>query len=458
MLLSFLLILGAIIFGYRIYQIVNTIFVQPVALQAPAVVHPTEIAQAAPSTTQTPILLRATPPQVAAATVIPALASPTPIIAGSPPTPTVFHSNATWAGTSRLNILLMGIDQRDNEDPNTAHSDTMILLSIDPVQKTAIMLSIPRDLLVDVQGYQSYKITTYHAIGGSDLAVRAVEENFNIPISYWIEVNFHGFEQVVDLLGGVIVDAERPIYDDEYPITNDDNNVGRIYIPAGLQVMDGMTALRYVRSRHQDSDFGRMQRQQQVLWALRASALRQNPLDFSIANRFLDILNSGVVRTSIPINELPALYNLTKQVDSSAIASYEIDPNMVEEETDAVNGDYLAPNWDLIRPFLQRILTSNPRIEHEQAKIQVLNGTATPGLAQQLTDQLQTAGYTTLDPAAAASTAYQDTVIIMYSDKPATADALAQLLDIPSSEIRRQTVAHPPADIVIIAGKNTRLP
>ena len=372
--------------------------------------------------------------------------------------PTAVDPNATWTGTDRLNILLLGIDQRDNEDPNTAHSDTMILLSIDPVQKTAVMLSIPRDLLVDVQGYQPYKITTYHSLGGPDLAVRAVEENFNVPISYWIEVNFHGFEQVVDLLGGVLVDAQRPIYDNAYPITNDDNNVGRIYIPAGLQVMDGATALRYVRSRHQDSDFGRMQRQQQVLWALRASALHQNPLDFSIANRFLDILNSGVVRTSIPLNELPALYNLTRQVDSSAIAAYEIDTSMVEEQTDAVNGDYLAPNWAVINPFLQRIMTSNPRIEHEQAKIQVLNGTSTPGLAQDLTDRLQTAGYTTIDPAKAGSDAYRDTVIIMYSDKPATAEALAQLLGVPSSEIRRQTLAHPPADIVVIVGQNTQLP
>ena len=193
-----------------------------------------------------------------------------------------------WAGLERVNILLVGMDSRPGEQGIPGRTDSMIIATIDPFSRTAGMLSIPRDLWLPIplgNGRDTEeRINAAYAIGemnkypggGMALLRRTIEYNFGIRIHYYVQVDFEGFRQVVDSLDGILLDVKRPVRDDQYP--TDDYGVKRLYIPAGLQWMDGETALQYACTRHQDSDFGRISRQRDVLLAVRNRALQVDAL------------------------------------------------------------------------------------------------------------------------------------------------------------------------------------
>jgi LCP family protein required for cell wall assembly len=200
-------------------------------------------------------------------TVNPSVGSPLPSVAATPP-PDL---------TKRFNILLIGSDQRPKD--TTYNTDTMIVLSIDPQTKQVAMFSLPRDA-VDVPvppgPARSVFGTTYRLkinswlrnnMGRSDLwpgpasqrgftALKSILGNlYGLDIRYYVEVNFSGFRQVVDAVGGVSINVQVPVVDDDYP--GDDGHKQRIYIPAGFQHMTGAQALIYARSRHGSNDFDR---------------------------------------------------------------------------------------------------------------------------------------------------------------------------------------------------------
>ncbi|MBX7251268.1 MAG: LCP family protein [Candidatus Promineofilum sp.] len=205
---------------------------------------------------------------------------PAQVIDGSvaaTPTPAAPTIEA-WDGDSRVNILLMGIDRRPGEG-FVSRTDTMMILSIDPQTDSAVILSIPRDLYVDIPGFSQDRINTALVLGarngdyldGAALAMQTVSYNLNIPVHHFVLVDFNAFVRSIDLLGGIDVDVPYEINDPEYP----DMNYGYdpLYIPAGLQHFDGVMALKYARTRHGDTDFNRAYRQQQVLFAARQQAL-----------------------------------------------------------------------------------------------------------------------------------------------------------------------------------------
>ena len=159
---------------------------------------------------------------------------------------TVTYPN--WSKNEPVNILLLGLDFRPEEQDSRA--DTMIVVHIDPAEKTATMLSIPRDLWVPIPGHGEARINAAFQLGEDDkttpgggpgLAMATVEDNFNIPIHYFAQVDFTGFERIVDAMGGINIDVPRPLADNEYPYG--DYGYSRIYVPAGLQHLDGHTAL-----------------------------------------------------------------------------------------------------------------------------------------------------------------------------------------------------------------------
>ena len=158
----------------------------------------------------------------------------------------------------------------------------MILVTVDPGTKTAGMLSIPPDLLVPIPGHSENRINVAHFLGERDkypgggpaLAKKTVQYTLGIPVQYYVRINFEGFEKLIDAIGGIQVEVKSAIHDEKYP----DNNYGymTVDIPAGLQHMDGKTALQYARARHGSSDFSRARRQQQVLRAVRDKVLSLN--------------------------------------------------------------------------------------------------------------------------------------------------------------------------------------
>ncbi len=176
-----------------------------------------------------------------------------------------------WDGTSRLNLLLLGIDRRPGETGLGYRTDTMMLVSLDPKTHSVGLLSIPRDLYVQLPGYSApQRINTALALGelqragyGPTLAMQTVQYNLGMPINDYVIADFNALIKLVDSIGGIDVDVPAPIADYDFP------DMGYGYDPlilsAGLQHMDGYTAQKYARTRHGDSDFDRARRQQQVL-------------------------------------------------------------------------------------------------------------------------------------------------------------------------------------------------
>ncbi|MCM8748197.1 LCP family protein [Thermomicrobiaceae bacterium CFH 74404] len=259
-----------------------------------------------------------------------------------------------WEKKDRINILLLGVDKRESED--VPRSDTMIIVMIDPLTRDVAMLSIPRDLLVTIPGYGDTKINAAYSYGaqsdvtGPGLVRATIEYNFGIPIHYFAEVDFEGFVRIVDTLGGVTVDVPAPIKDDEYP--GEQFDYTRIYFPTGLQHMDGRTALRYVRTRHDDNDFARGARQQQVLQALREQGIRLNLI--ARADKLLAELGDAV-RTDLSPTEVLALAKLGTEIDSGRIRTYSL-LNATYSYWEPGQPYYLIPDWGAIQQVLNEMM------------------------------------------------------------------------------------------------------
>jgi LCP family protein required for cell wall assembly len=272
-------------------------------------------------------------------------------------TPTGGTTAPGWSGRERLNVLLLGIDTRDGSG-ETNNTDTIILLSLDPTARTAAMLSIPRDTLVDIPGVGKDKVNSAYshaktARDGPELARRTVERFLGIPIHSYAIIDFTAFRQTVGSVGGVLVDVRRPLRDEEYPTA--DYGVERFELRSGPQLMDGDDALRYARSRHDSNDFTRARRQQAVLFALRER--------FALAGLFrLPSIVERVgplVRTNFdPGNVLP-LARTVLGIESSEIASEVLLPcggdtphcELTEEST--ATGYYLIPDEKKVRALVE---------------------------------------------------------------------------------------------------------
>lgn len=172
----------------------------------------------------------------------------------------------------RVNVLVLGLDSRPGEGVVT-RSDTIILATVDPRQLYAGVLSIPRDLYVNIPGYNMNRINAAHVLGesaypggGVELAKQTIEANFRVPVDRTVRMDFEAFVAIIDAAGGVDINVEYYFVDYEYPTPDYGTMV--VEFQAGEQHMDGARALQYARIRHGSSDFERAARQQQVIKAL----------------------------------------------------------------------------------------------------------------------------------------------------------------------------------------------
>ena len=191
----------------------------------------------------------------------------------------VFSGDRTIKGykEDRVNILLLGIGGEGHDGGQL--SDTMIMASLKPSTKQLSLLSIPRDLAVEIPGYGVKKINAASAYGeeknpgkGGELSAQVVSQTLDIPIHYWVRVDFKAFAQLIDNMGGIVVDIERSFTDTQYPTY--DYGYQTISFQTGKQKLTGEQALQYIRSRHgnnfENNDFARNRRQQRLLTAVRA--------------------------------------------------------------------------------------------------------------------------------------------------------------------------------------------
>ncbi len=447
--------LGGLIFGLVFLRNVNTIIARstPVELTIPGEV---AAAQAAPPA-QEAELPGILPEEIergisglpaAIATMIPVA----PAAEAPPPAAEVeqLEPLPTWNGTDRVNILLLGIDRRAEEPADTTRTDTMMVISVDPVAHSAVMLSFPRDLWVNIPGYGEQRINVAHSIGGPNLAARTIEANFGMPMHYWARIDFDGFRKIVNTLDGVLIDVERPIKDDEYPTA--DYGYQRVYIPPGPQVMDGETALIYARSRHSESDFGRAHRQQRVLLAMRERALQFNilpklPQLYTEANE--------AVFSNMELADMLSLAGLANELDSGRVSSVVFDTNYATPFEGEAGQQLLQPNYGAIAYVIARV---NAGLEPEPARLEILNGSEVEGLAARTGDLLASWGFEIVSIAPADRTDYQGTQIVVLGNRLQSAERLAEALGLPPDAVRSEPTPGSYADLRIIVGNGFELP
>ncbi|HZY44097.1 MAG TPA: LCP family protein [Anaerolineae bacterium] len=378
-----------------------------------------------------------------------------------------------WTGIERVNILLLGIDEREQEQ-GPWRTDTMIVLTIDPATKTAAMLSIPRDLWVQLPVYNTEgKINTAHFLGdiydypggGPALAQATVQYNLGIPTQYYIRLNFSAFEKLIDLIGGIDVYVDQNIDDPDYPAISGPG-FDPFKIELGQHHLDGATALKYARERHTSGgDFDRARHQQQVILAVRDKITQADMLPTLVgkAGELIDTLGNSV-QTDLSLDQLIQLAKLGTQIDLKKIQNLAIDVNMVlnfSTPTDPPQ-DVLIPIRDEIRKVRDKFLGVVPVAAaatlSETARIRVENGTLSEGLAAKTADHLTGLGFDIIDFTSADFFDYTQTQIINYNNKPQTATALAQALGLSATSIISATGAGANIDIVVILGSDYQLP
>jgi len=358
-----------------------------------------------------------------------------------------------WQGTDRINILLLGIDKRDDEPIEGTRSDTMMLASIDPVSKSAALVSLPRDMWVRIPGWGQQRINVAHSVGGPELAMRTVTTDFGIPLQYYARVDFRGFERMVDSVGGVVIDVDWPVKDDEYPTP--DYGYMRIYFGPGPQLMTGGQALEYARSRHGQNDFARAGRQQKVIVSVKNRVLQMDMLQH--APELLNIAQSSVSTNLSPVQML-ALAKLVSQIDKDRIANLVIDASYVRPFVGAGGEDLLDPDFAAIKRAIDTAERTAARPEL-RARVEVLNGSATPGLGQRAADYLTAQGFNVVSVASAERNDYRSSLVqVLAPDNGSAAQALANVLRMPTTAISDQPTAGATADIRIVVGQDFRVP
>jgi LCP family protein required for cell wall assembly len=375
-----------------------------------------------------------------------------------------------WNGANRVTMLVMGLDYRDwqlGEGP--PRTDTMILLTVDPVNRTAGMLSIPRDLWVNIPGYDYGRINTAYMLGeanklpggGPQLAAATVEELLGVNIDYYAQVDFGAFARFIDEIGGVEVDINEELKLD--PLG--DGNVKRI--KPGHYNLPGDLALAYVRLRKTEGgDFDRSQRQQQVIMSIRKRVLEYDllPMLISKAPTLYGELSSGV-HTNLSLDDAIRLAWMAIQIPEENIQRGAIGADQIAFATSPDGTQQvLKPLTEKIRALRDEIFTNTgpasplantqdmaELVKQENARVSILNGSSSSGLAARTTEYLKSQGVNVVETGNAEQIS-TTTQITFFNGKPYTVKYLVDLMGISPFRIRYLDDLTKPYDIQIVVG------
>ncbi|MBT6067327.1 LCP family protein, partial [bacterium] len=346
-------------------------------------------------------------------------------------------------GSDRINFLLMGVGGVGHEGPFL--TDTIILGSIKPSTSEIALISLPRDLIIKLQDNSYQKINSIYAYeyaenyktAGVD-ATAIIEENLGIKIHYHSIIDFTGFETFIDDLGGINIDVVRSFVDESFP--TDDFLTQTVSFEQGMQLMDGNTALMFVRSRHgtngESGDFARSRRQQLLIQAVKDKVLSFSTLTSPKKISSIFELLDDHVDTNISVWQALKLAEIAKSIDNENISRFVLDDSpgsllepMITEEGAYVlqprNGDY-----NKLSSLIKNIFELN-KIKDENAKIAIQNGTEITGLALYTYLYLEKINYNVISYDNAPSDDYQKTIIYDLTDgeKELTLEKLENDLD-----------------------------
>ena len=378
--------------------------------------------------------------------------------------------------TERINILIMGLDRRPRDGDAPARTDTLFVLTIDPQSETAGILGIPRDLWVEYpyrSGNCCYqrRINAAYVLGetegydggGPGLAIDVVERNLGIPIDHYIVIDFEGFKEIIDALGGVTIYIENDLYDPFYSDTEERGDYFSVDFKEGETVeMDGRTALAYARVRRGYSDFDRINRQQKVIFAALAKA---QELGFNDVSKVPGLWSDYKDAIETDVNDLLILRyaGLASKIDPTRITALSIGA-YTRPWTTPQEASVLLADKELVQELVQALF-NDYRLINENAHVEVQNGVNEDGLATRVIDFLDLRGFAAISLTAANTVDGRirpQTEIIDFSGKSYTVERLAAVLGVSEGLIRP---AQPEdsslrttgdADILIILGSDTQ--
>jgi LCP family protein required for cell wall assembly len=392
--------------------------------------------------------------------------SENPNIPASPPQLT------PWNGVGRVTVLLLGLDYRDwQANEKYSRSDTMILLTLDPLNKTAGILSIPRDMWVAIPGFGHGKINTAYYLGdanhlpggGPGLAVKTVEQFLGVPINYYAQIDFDAFVKFIDEIGGVKIDVPNKITID---LLGGGPKTKKTLQP-GVQVLPGQWALAYARNRYtQNGDFDRARRQQQVIIGIRDRVLDLNllPSLVSKAPTLYQQLSSGI-HTNLTLDDAVKLALLAKDIPKGNIKQGVFDQHYVFYGWSPDNLSILLPIPDKIHLLRDEIFTGSgvlspqtsgdnqQRMQAEGGSLAVYNGSDVSGLAQRTADYLKSQG-ANVTQVADATKAYAATTMVAHYGEPYLMKYLVDLMGIKAGRVIFQYDPNNPYQVELFLGND----
>ena len=373
-----------------------------------------------------------------------------------------------WDGSSRVTILLLGLDYNDWRAGQTPHSDTMMLLTIDPVNKTAAMMSLPRDLWVNIPGFDYGRINeayfdgeTYSLPGGGpELARQTVEQFIGVPITYYVVMDFYTVIDIIDEVGGVELIPTQNVVVEKFGGGEEQTLVaGQKY------VLDGALALAYARERHTSGgDVDRAARQQQLILAFRKRILKYQDLPTFIAKipAIYQDLSSGI-STNMNVDDAVKLGVLALSLNADNIERKVIDYTMVTQATSPDGEAILKPIPDKIRALRDEVFagggTMSPMavassgsslVKDEAAGVVIWNGSGDSSLGTRTSDYLTSQGINVIQLADVDYTSA--TKIEIFDGKPYTVNYLSTLMGIASANIWNSYDPTAGADIRVTLG------
>lgn len=357
-----------------------------------------------------------------------------------------------------INVLFMGLDAvvdsagRVNLDAplrsSRSRTDTMMLITVDPVTNEVALISIPRDSRCEIPGRGWEKAAHAHAYGGPTLAMKTVELMLGIDVHYYVRTNYHGVEAIVNALGGVEVEVEkRMYYEDPYQDL-------LIDLEPGVQVLDGDKSLQYLRYRNEGGDIARIGRQQEFV-----SALVDKVMSFSTVFRANALAKEAVkyIDTNMSTSEILEYGVLAARITDPQIVMETL-PGRVQNVSD--NGGPALSYWVLddagTRDIVDRLVWRIDKEANAQITVRVLNGSGLAGDAARMAERLAADGFEVVGIANAPETSHETTQIISHVGDQAVSDAVARsvMRYIDEPEALRDLVDDPPADVTVIVGRD----
>ncbi len=385
-------------------------------------------------------------------------------IGGLPPLPGVQQK----AAEGQVSILVMGLDRRPHEGNAITRTDSMFILTIDKASKNAGILGIPRDSWVEVpfrqgEGFDQARVNTIFSRGenfgyeggGAGLVKTVIEHNFGISIDHYVIIDFDGFIDVIDELGGIDVYVTEEVYDPTFSRTELPGDFYPLYFEVGEHHMDGATALDFSRTRYGNSDLDRIQRQQQVIFAVIDRALERKLVSL---DTLTDLWGKYKDAIDTDINDLqaPGFAALAAQVDASRITALSLAAAAVPYRT-PFGEDVLLIDKEIVQQLVGALF-SDQRLNEEAAHVEIQSSF---GLTEPVLGYLTRFGFAA-GSLTAASTVSRDvvplTLIIDFTGKAHTVERLADLLEVDPDQIRsaadgdERLITNGDTDIVIIMG------